>query len=95
MVATVRATPTEPGDIAMVPAYKQGPAVKLTHINDSLMSQYQLGAVEELTYDSFDGKNMQGWIIKPPNFDSSKKYPSVILDIHGGPHAMYGVWLPA
>jgi dipeptidyl aminopeptidase/acylaminoacyl peptidase len=90
MVATVRTTPTEPGDISMVPAYKQGPAVKLTHINDSLMSQYQLGSVEELTYDSFDGKNMQGWIIKPPYFDASKKYP-FILDIHGGPHAMYGV----
>jgi acylaminoacyl-peptidase len=90
MAATVRTTPTEPGDITMVPVYKQGPAAKLTHVNDSLMSQYQLGAVEELTYDSFDGKNMQGWIIKPPNFDSSKKYP-FILDIHGGPHAMYGV----
>ena len=90
MVATVRTTPTEPGDISMVPAYRQGPAVKLTHINDSLLSQYQLGSVEELTYDSFDGKNMQGWIIKPPYFDSSKKYP-FILDIHGGPHAMYGV----
>jgi dipeptidyl aminopeptidase/acylaminoacyl peptidase len=90
MAATVRTTPTEPGDITMVPVYKQGPAIKLTHVNDSLISQYQLGAVEELTYDSFDGKNMQGWIIKPPNFDSSKKYP-FILDIHGGPHAMYGV----
>ena len=90
MAATVRTTPTEPGDITMVPVYKQGPAMKLTHVNDSLMSQYQLGSVEELTYDSFDGKNMQGWIIKPPNFDSSKKYP-FILDIHGGPHAMYGV----
>jgi acylaminoacyl-peptidase len=90
MAATVRTTPTEPGDIAMVPVYREGPAVKLTHVNDSLMSQYQLGAVEEMTYDSFDGKNMQGWIITPPNFDSSKKYP-FILDIHGGPHAMYGV----
>jgi dipeptidyl aminopeptidase/acylaminoacyl peptidase len=90
MVATVRATPTEPGDITMVPAYRQGSPVKLTHINDSLLSQFQLGEVEELTYDSFDGKNMQGWIIKPPYFDSSKKYP-FILDIHGGPHAMYGV----
>jgi dipeptidyl aminopeptidase/acylaminoacyl peptidase len=90
MAATVRSTPTEPGDIAMVPVYREGPAVKLTHVNESLMSQYQLGAVEELSYDSFDGKAMQGWIIKPPNFDSSKKYP-FILDIHGGPHAMYGV----
>lgn len=90
MAAAVRATATEPGDIVMVPAYRQGAPVKLTHVNDSLMSQYQLGGFEELTYDSFDGKNIQGWIIKPPNFDASKKYP-FILDIHGGPHAMYGV----
>ncbi len=90
MVATVRTTPTEPGDIVMVPAYRQGAPTYLTHANESLMSQYQLGAVEELDYDSFDGKPMQGWIIKPPNFDATKKYP-FILDIHGGPHAMYGV----
>jgi len=62
----------------------------LTSVNDSLMSQYQLGRVEEITFDSFDGRNMQGWIIKPPDFDASKKYP-FILDIHGGPHSMYGV----
>src|SRR6185295_6111223 len=91
MVATVRSTPENPGDVVVLPAYRQSPAaVRLTSANDSLMSQFQLGAVEELTYDSFDGKSMQGWIIKPPNFDSSKKYP-FILEIHGGPHAMYGV----
>jgi acylaminoacyl-peptidase len=49
-----------------------------------------LGDVEELTFDSFDGKAMQGWMIKPPGFDPSKKY-AFILDIHGGPHSMYGV----
>ena len=91
MVATVRSTPENPGDVVVLPAYRQSPApVRLTSANDSLMSQFQVGAVEELTYDSFDGKSMQGWIIKPPNFDSSKKYP-FILEIHGGPHAMYGV----
>lgn len=91
MVATVRATPEKPGDVVVVPAYRQNPsATQLTSVNDSLLAQYQLGAVEELTFDSFDGKPMQGWIIKPPNFDPSKKY-AFILDIHGGPHAMYGV----
>jgi acylaminoacyl-peptidase len=90
MAAAVRSTPSEPGDVVMVPAYRQAAPLKLTHINESLMSQYQLGQFEELTYDSFDGKNIQGWIIKPPNFDATKKYP-FILDIHGGPHAMYGV----
>ncbi len=90
MVATVRATADSPGDVVVLPAYRQAPPVRLTSANDSLMSQYQLGKVEELNFDSFDGKAMQGWIIKPPDFDASKKYP-FILDIHGGPHAMYGV----
>ncbi len=91
MVATVRSTPENPGDVVVVPAYQQNPrAVRLTSTNDSLMAQFQLGSVEELSYDSFDGKSIQGWIIKPPNFDASKKYP-FILEIHGGPHAMYGV----
>jgi dipeptidyl aminopeptidase/acylaminoacyl peptidase len=90
MIATVRSTPSEPGDVVMLPGYRQAAPARLTQVNESLLSQYQLGSVEELTFDSFDGKNMQGWIIKPPNFDPSKKYP-FILDIHGGPHAMDGV----
>jgi dipeptidyl aminopeptidase/acylaminoacyl peptidase len=44
---------------------------------------------EEITYNSFDARPIQGWIIKPPAFDSGRKYP-MILYIHGGPHAMYG-----
>ena len=91
MVATVRTTAENPGDVVVVPAYRQSAQPqKLTSANESLMAQFQLGAVEELSYDSFDGKSIQGWIIKPPNFDSSKKYP-FILEIHGGPHAMYGI----
>ncbi|HLM57750.1 MAG TPA: S9 family peptidase [Pyrinomonadaceae bacterium] len=33
---------------------------------------------------------VQGWVVKPPDFDPSKKYP-LLLYIHGGPHSMYGV----
>ena len=33
---------------------------------------------------------IQGWIIKPPDFDPTKKYP-LKLHIHGGPHCMYNV----
>ena len=91
MVATVRSTPEKPGDLVMLPAYRDNAQpVQLTNVNESLLSQYQLGKVEELSFDSFDGKPMQGWIVKPPDFDPSKKY-SFILDIHGGPHSMYGV----
>ncbi len=44
---------------------------------------------EELWYTSFDGRKIQGWILKPPAFEAAKKYP-LILQIHGGPHAAYG-----
>jgi acylaminoacyl-peptidase len=91
LVATTRSTPQEPPDIVVLPAYRQNPQpVRLTSFNDSLLAGRTLGAVEEISYDSFDGRTIQGWIIKPPDFNPSRKYP-FILDIHGGPHAMYGV----
>jgi dipeptidyl aminopeptidase/acylaminoacyl peptidase len=62
---------------------------QLTHVNDDLFKDIQQSEPEEINYKSFDGKNIQGWILKPPNFDATKKYP-LILEIHGGPHGAYG-----
>jgi dipeptidyl aminopeptidase/acylaminoacyl peptidase len=61
----------------------------LTHVNDELFSKLNLTEPEEIWYDSFDGKHIQAWLQKPPNFDPHKKYP-LILNIHGGPHVAYG-----
>ena len=66
-----------------------GQMKQLTNVNEGLFSQLNLTQPEEIWYTSFDGKKIQGWIQKPPNFDPSKKYP-FILEIHGGPHAAYG-----
>ena len=66
-----------------------GKEQQLTKSNDELFSQLNLTAPEEIWYTSFDGRKIQGWIQKPPNFDPSKKYP-FILEIHGGPHSAYG-----
>ncbi len=66
-----------------------GKLTQLTKVNDELISQINITSPEEIWYDSFDGKKIQAWIQKPPNFDPSKKYP-FILEIHGGPHAAYG-----
>ncbi len=66
-----------------------GRQTQLTDFNHKLLSQLNITAPDEINYKSFDGKNIQGWIQKPPDFDPKKKYP-VILDIHGGPHAAYG-----
>ncbi len=64
-------------------------AKQLTKVNDTLFSQLDLPETEEINYKSFDGKNVQGFIVKPPHFDAAKKYP-MILNIHGGPHSTYG-----
>lgn len=62
----------------------------LTDVNADVLGRVQLGEVEELWYSSVDDFEIQGWIIKPPDFDPTKKYP-LILAIHGGPHGMYNV----
>lgn len=63
--------------------------VRLTHFNDKLFSQLELSEPEAITYTSFDGKKIEAWVYKPPDFDEHKKYP-LILNIHGGPHTAYG-----
>ena len=86
MVALV-STPVMLGDLFTVAA--DGSQTRITDFNRKLWSQLNLTAPEEINYTSFDGKPIQGWIQKPPDFDPQKKYP-LILNIHGGPHAAYG-----
>jgi acylaminoacyl-peptidase len=63
---------------------------RLTAVNDDLFSFRNLGNVEEIWWkSSYDQRDIQGWIVTPPNFDPTKKYP-FILEIHGGPFAAYG-----
>ena len=79
--------PDNPGDVAI---YSNGAVRVLTTINQELLAQKTPGHVEEIWYDSSkDKRKVQGWIIQPPGFDASKKYP-LILEIHGGPFGDYG-----
>jgi dipeptidyl aminopeptidase/acylaminoacyl peptidase len=64
---------------------------RLTKLNDEVLRQVRLGEVEEIWYASSDGVKVQGWIVKPPDFDPRRKHP-LILNIHGGPHAMYRMY---
>lgn len=92
LVAFTRGRPDRPADIARTMG---GTAWNVTSINENLLSDRSLGAVEEIWYDSsHDGRKIQGWIVKPPGFDPNKKYP-LILEIHGGPFANYGPWFAA
>jgi len=65
-----------------------GAAVALTHLNDDLLSQYQLTPFEDFWVTSQDNVQIQSFVVKPPNFDPAVKYP-VLLLIHGGPE---GEW---
>jgi dipeptidyl aminopeptidase/acylaminoacyl peptidase len=67
------------------------PTLRTLHAtNRAILDQVRLGEVEEVWYQSVDDWDIQGWVIKPPDFDPTRKYP-LILVIHGGPHAMYNV----
>lgn len=63
---------------------------QLTHLNADVLADVKIGNLEEIWYDSSDDTKVQGWVMTPPDFDPSKKYP-MLLYIHGGPHGMYGV----
>jgi len=86
--ALLIASSTSIGDLFLFET-ASGKMTQLTRANDELFSQLNLTDPEEIWYTSFDGKKIQAWIQKPPNFDPSKKYP-LILEIHGGPHGAYG-----
>jgi len=76
-----------PGDIAISTS---GAMKVLTFLNQELLQQKVPGRVDEIWYESSkDKRKIQGWIIQPPGFDPSKKYP-LILEIHGGPFSDYG-----
>ena len=89
-IAYILSTPTAVGDLHVLDTSAATTAPKkLTTFNDALFGQLTMNEPEEIWYTSFDGRKIQGWILKPPAFDATKKYP-FILQIHGGPHAAYG-----
>jgi len=81
--------PDHPVDLAVATITDPKPRL-ITAVNEDILAHKKLGEVEEIWYESsLDGRKIQGWIIKPPDFDPSRKYP-LILEIHGGPFANYG-----
>jgi dipeptidyl aminopeptidase/acylaminoacyl peptidase len=86
-IAYTVSTQTKVGDLWVLSG--NGRPKQLTYFNDGLFAKLNITEPEEIKYKSFDGKTIEAWVQKPPNFDPSKKYP-LILNIHGGPHTAYG-----
>jgi dipeptidyl aminopeptidase/acylaminoacyl peptidase len=69
-------------------AGKRDAARLLVRANEELLSETELGAVSERFTKSADGRDLHAWLVTPPGFDASKKYPAVVL-IHGGPQSAW------
>ena len=88
-----RTTPTMPGDVVTFTVPMSGTVstfAQRTNIDASILAGKKVAQTEEFWYPTKDGQRIQGWIVKPPDFDPNKKYP-LILQIHGGPQSMYNV----
>ncbi|QDU86602.1 Prolyl tripeptidyl peptidase precursor [Planctomycetes bacterium Pla163] len=87
-IAVNRTSPARPADVFVRRA--DGELVQVTQLNEDLLGNRDLGAVEEIRFESsHDGLELQGWIVTPPDFDPEQQYP-LILEIHGGPFLNYG-----
>ncbi len=84
-VAYTSGTTQRPSDVWIS---RGGTPRQLTHLNQGLAAK-KLGNVEHFEVTAFDKLPIDAWLVTPPDFDASRKYP-LILEIHGGPFAAYG-----
>jgi dipeptidyl aminopeptidase/acylaminoacyl peptidase len=84
-----RMTLKHPVEIYRFPMPPDGSVEPLTHLNDSVLSQISMSPLESFWFEGAKGDKVQGFLVKPPNFDANKKYPVKFL-IHGGPQGAWG-----
>ncbi len=88
-VVYTQGTAQRPAEVALI-AHKSSSSRILTDLNSDTEIELKAQPVEEIWLkSSFDQQAIQAWIMRPPGFDASKKYP-LLLEIHGGPVANYG-----
>lgn len=81
--------PEYPSDLVVMQSKQKEPKL-ITSLNSDLLDYRTLSKVEEVWYtSSFDGRQIQGWIVKPPFYEASKSYP-LLVENHGGPISNYG-----
>jgi len=87
-IAFTQSTPDYPADLAVI--QNKTSINRITNLNEDVLGYRELGQTEEVWYkSSFDGRDIQGWVVKPPFYDASKKYP-LLVENHGGPILNYG-----
>lgn len=79
-------TPTNPCNFYQL---RNDKLTRLTNSNAEFLNEVTIREPETLTFKAKDGWEIQGWLLRPYGFEEGKKYP-LVLEVHGGPHAMYG-----
>ena len=85
-IAVLASTPDAPPEIFAVE--RGGELRQLSRHNADWLSQVQLGTTEEIAFRSRDGTPVRGFMVKPPDYQAGRRYPTV-LRIHGGPVAQF------
>jgi dipeptidyl aminopeptidase/acylaminoacyl peptidase len=83
-LVAIRQSFSEPPTLVRV-ALKGGAATRLSNQNDAVLAATKFGTVESVTYAGAGDAPIQMWVIYPPDFDPSRKYPLYLI-LHGGPH---------
>ena len=87
-LAYASCTPSTPPELFAQEADTPDAAV-LTQLHAAFLREAQVSETHELRWRSADGTEIQGWYLLPPDYEEGKRYP-LALNIHGGPHAMWG-----
>lgn len=92
-IITSLMTVRSPVAISAIPLNAQGrggaPVVRLTHMNDAVLQQIDLPKMESFMFPGAGNTTVQGFLLRPPGFDATRKYPVKFL-IHGGPQGAWG-----
>ena len=86
-VVAIGGTPTRPSELHVAPIAGGAP-VNVSRANDALFGSLRIAPAESIQFASADGTPIEGFLVKPPDFDPSRKYP-LIVRIHGGPVGQY------
>ncbi len=80
------ATSTDPGNLYLI---QNKEITQLTNLNKDYFRTHRVSKPEEFRFKGDKGDEIQGWLLKPLNFNKKKRYP-LVVQIHGGPYAAYG-----
>lgn len=85
-IAAVISDPTHPGELWVS---RGNMLARFSNHNEAIRRNNVLVEPQEITFRSFDGTEIQGWLMKPSDWRDDRRYP-MVLSIHGGPHGMFG-----